>query len=146
MMTREIEWLIDRLLEEYPHLLDKTVKNGEMTARDWLRARIVWGIPFGFSYWWGDHLGTYGGIMIRPVTADLILHGMYNYWETIFDFDIAGDICWVDYAYGPGLYSKMIALCQSTGCTQLGWRHRDRMHIRPMERMPHKSMKMAFHI
>jgi hypothetical protein len=146
-MSREIEWLVDRLLEEYPHLLEKTVQNHpEMTARDWLKARIQWGIPLGFAYWWGDERGTYGGIIIRPVTEELIVAGMYNYWDTIFNYDLQGPICWIDYAYGPGLYPKMIALCRSTGCPQLGWRHRDRMHIRPMERMPAKAMKMAFHI
>jgi hypothetical protein len=143
-MSREIEWLIDRLLEEYPHLLE--VQNHGMTARDWLKVRIQWGIPKGFSYWWGDQMGIYGGIIIRPVNEELILNGMYNYWDTIFDYDLQGSICWVDYAYGPGLYPKMIALCRSTNCSQLGWRHRDRMHIRPMERMPAKAMKMAFHV
>lgn len=146
-MDQKIKWLIEKLLEEYPNLEKTTIQDHpDWTARDFLRARIVWGIPKGFSYWWGDSLGTYGGIMIRPVTEELIRQGTYDYWGTICDFDLQGDICWVDFAWGPGLYPKMITLCASTGCPRLGWRHRDRMHVRAMERMPHKTMKLAFHI
>lgn len=137
MFEREINWLVNRLLEEYPHL-----KN---TARDFLTARIIWGIPKGFTYFWTDSFGPYGGIIIRPVNADLILHGLYDYWETFWKFDPGGDVLWVDFAYGPGLYPQFIALCRSTGCAQLGWRHRDRTHIAPMEQMPAHGMKMAFH-
>lgn len=143
ILVREIEWLIDRLLEEYPQLNEKTVQK---RSREWLKARIIWGVPKGFTYFWGDERGTYGGIIIRPVNDELIARGTYDYWNTFWDYDPKGDIIWVDYAYGPGLYPQMLALCRSTGCPRLGWRHRDRMHIRPMERMPARSMKMAFHL
>ena len=148
MLTHAIEWLIDRLFEEYPDLpRGSTVKDHpELSTRDFLRIRIQWGIPKGFSYWWGDELGVYGGILIRPVNDELIRLGIFDYWKHFFDYDAAGDICWVDYAYGPGLYPKMIALCKSTSCNAIGWRHRNRMHIRSMERMPAKGMRLAFHL
>lgn len=136
MLTREIEWLIDRLIEEYPFLKEK---------RDFLEARITWGIPKGFIYFWGDEMGPYGGIIIRPVNDELLIKGLYDYWNSIWDYDEKGDILWVDFAYGPGLYPAMIALCRSTECAHLGWRHRNRMHIRAITRMPANGMKMAFH-
>lgn len=136
-MEREIEYLIDRLTEEYPFLKEK---------RDLLRTRIIWGIPKGFSYFWGDDFGIIGAILIRPVNEELITKGTFDYWDTFWEFDPEGDILWVDYAYGPGLYPEMIHLCQTTGCPKIGWRHRDRMHVRPMNRMPHKTMRLAFHI
>jgi hypothetical protein len=145
-MTREIDWLIDRLLEEYPFLSQKRVKNHpELTGREWLELRISWGIPKGFVYFWGDIRGTYGGIMIRPVNDELLVNGSFNYFDTIFDFDPQGEICWVDFAYGPGLYPKMITLCQSTGCAMLGWRHRNRVHLVPFEKIPKTTMMGAFH-
>jgi hypothetical protein len=146
LLIREIEWLADRLMEEYPHLKNKTVKNHpELTPRDWLKLRIQWGIPKGFVYFWGDRFGTYGGLMIRPVNDRLIRLGTYDYWGTIWDFEPEGDICWVDYAYGPGLYPKMIAICRSTGLPRFGWRHRNRVHVKLMCEMPTNGMAMSYH-
>ena len=140
----QIDWLVDRLLEEYPGLEKSTAKKA-LSAREWLRTRICWGIPKGFVYWWGDQRGTYGAILMRPVNQELLLHGTFKYWDTIFEYDPDGDICWVDFAYGPGLYHKMIALCRTTNCARLGWRHRNRVHLAPMERMPSKALRKAFH-
>lgn len=127
MFEREIDWLVDRLLEFYPNLEKIT------SARDFLRARIVWGIPKGFTYFWTDKYGPYGGLLIRPVTLELVQAGIHNYWGTIWDFDPSGDICWGDYGHGP--YSAFVPIFRSTGCKHLGWQHRGRMHIEPMERI-----------
>jgi len=137
-----IDWLCERLIEEYPMLATLTVQKDVLL----LKARILWAIPRGFVYWWTDKFGPYGGILIRPLNQELISRSAQDYWGRICDFDLGGDICWVDYAYGPGLYPKMIDLCRSTGCTRLGWCHRDRIHLAPMERMPRKTMRMAFHV
>lgn len=147
MLNDAIEWLADRLLEEYPDLANKTVKNHpEVTPKEWVKLRISWGIPKGFTYFWNDHMGMLGAMMIRPATDDLIVAGSFDYWTHIFDFDCAGDILWVDFAYGPGLYHKMIALCRTSDCERIGWRHRNRIHISPMTRMPSKTMKLSFHL
>jgi hypothetical protein len=140
-----INWLCDRLLEQYPELRAATFQNG-WTARGMLQARICWGIPKGFSYFWTDVSGPYGAILIRPVNQELIEGSAKDYWNTITDFDLAGDICWVDFAYGPGLYPRMLALCRSTGVPKIGWQHRQRIHIVPFARMPLTKMKHAFHI
>jgi hypothetical protein len=147
LLDTQIDWLVDKLIQEYPWLENKTARNApEVSGRDFLRARICWGIPRGFVYWWSDQLGTFGGILIRPVNDQILERGLYDYWGTILDYDERGDICWVDFAYGPGLYPKMLALCRTTGCTRLGWRHRGRVHLLPIERLPAKGMRLAFHI
>lgn len=133
-MTREIEWLIDRLLDFYPNLEKITIQNRpEWTARDFLRARIIWGIPKGFTYFWTDKYGPFGGLLIRPVNDAMIQASWHDYWGTIWDYDPQGDICWGDFGCGP--YSDFVNIFRSTGCKRLGWQHRNRMHIEPMGRI-----------
>jgi hypothetical protein len=138
-----MSWLIEHLLREYPTLEGKTVEN--LPIREWLAKRIAWGIPKGFSYWWTNGDGLCGAIMIRPINQGMIEAIYQRYWETICDYDLGGDICWIDYAYGPGLWTKMLALCRSTSCTRTAWQHRDRLHLYTLDALPSRIRKPKFH-
>jgi hypothetical protein len=142
MLERAISWFTERVLEEYPHLDSMTVKNRpDLSGRDVIRLRICWGIPLGFTYFWADKYGPYGGMIIRPVNDELLARGAQDYWGTFFDYDLSGDICWVDYAYGAGLYPKIYKVCSTTGCARFGWRHRNQTHVNPFASVSGTGMK-----
>jgi hypothetical protein len=145
-MQSPTSWLVDRLFEFYPNLATLTVNNDpQMTPREWVHGRVFWGIGHGFTIFWGDARGTYGALMMRPLNEHLLTEINYDYWGTICDFDLAGTICGIDFAYGAGLYPEMLEVVKATKCSLLAWRHRDRLHVRPLESMPRRAIAYRVH-
>jgi len=132
-----IPWLVTNLLEQYPLLAKLKVRDHpELSPDKWLALRVKWGLDKGFTRFYGDSRGIYGALLYRPVNTKLLHDSTLDYWTHIWDFDLDGDICGVDHAYGPGLYPQFIKTCIATQKPLIAWRHRNRNHIKFMTDMP----------
>jgi hypothetical protein len=66
-----------------------------------------------------------------------------DYFGTITEYDPAGEITMVDYAYGPGHYDALLAVCKATRRDWLAWEHRFGVHIERMDKMPRSRLLLG---
>jgi len=136
MTLDPVDFAIGRLLDYYPNLHElQVIDHPEMSACAWLRYRIQWGLAHEFVWFTGDKYGPTGVLMIRPVTRDMISIGDNNYWRHVWDHDPLGDICFVDFAFGPGLYHEFIRCCKLTRRPWICYRHNERLRLIKMSKM-----------
>ena len=132
-----IPWTIDRLIEMYPTLKTLCVTgHPEMSPQTWLSLFVKDRGDRGLYKFVADKYGVYGCLLFRPVNLDIIAHARDDYWGHIEEFDPEGDICAVDFAYGPGLYNLFIRTCKETRKEWIAYEHRGRFHLVKMHDMP----------
>jgi hypothetical protein len=143
MTNARLNWLEQTLLDNCPWIKRlKVTGYPQMTPEEWLKLWISWGYPKEF-FWVLGYPEPFGLLVLRPISADMIKRIKDDYFGTITEYDPAGEITMVDYAYGPGHYDALFAVARATRRPWLAWEHRFGVHIERMDRMPKSRLLLG---
>ncbi|HTD17831.1 MAG TPA: hypothetical protein VK673_21790 [Chthoniobacterales bacterium] len=150
------DWLKSSVTEHFfKHWPETFVLNEKETSREemtdlWLRFMIAHDfakifissvkgpVPSSVVHDLGQFFGsavkdpnvTIGYLLARPVRMGWVFDTDIDYFKTLFSFDPAGEVVWIDSLWAKGLYQNVLAFLRSAQKPYVAWAHKNRLFFK----------------
>jgi hypothetical protein len=133
-----IAWLVEKILDFDPSLWTLSVEDHpDLTIDQWLAIRIKWGIDRGFVWFEFDrHNEPKKAICMRPVNEEILERIQADFSRSVWDFDPAGKIVFIDFRCGDGSIPLAWDLCKMSGRNEVAYYHHQKIKRVKLSNVP----------
>jgi len=124
---QKFHWLKKNLQEKLPWLAKAVVDEDRYTIDEFLDSWIYHLAEHHFIQIFGD---CQGYMIFRPARLGWVFDADTDYFESLWCFDLAGEVVWIDSLWAPGNYAQVLKTLKWTAKPYVAWSHKDKLYFK----------------
>jgi hypothetical protein len=134
-MTLPIPWLKQAIQDHLDWVSTVIVDDGKVSTDQFLDLWTRWLIAHDFVKVYGPWDDPRGYLIARPVRMEWVFNADINYFDTLFDFDRAGQVVWIDSLWAKGFYPRVLMFLKSTQKPFVAWDHKHKLYFKRIDQL-----------